>query len=165
MPSSSPIINVPVLLLLIVANSTPVVMAQLLGTWRNSPIDAGIKLCDGRPLFGPHKTWRGFISGTAAAGLFGTLLPTGFVISASGGLLALTGDLLSSFLKRRMNRASGQSTPLVDQLPEALLPMLVFQNALVLPASSIAATAVIFSLLDMFAAKCISWIRGGEPRD
>lgn len=143
------------LLLVIVANSTPALLTMLLGDRWARAIDAGLNLPDGRPVFGPHKTWRGLAGGILAAGSAGMLLSVGFATGAAFGLLALLGDLLSSFLKRRLGRSSGQSTPILDQAPEALLPMLVLQDHLALGASAMLGTTAVFTLLDIIAAKVL----------
>lgn len=140
------------LLILIAANSAPVIVARMLGERYSTPIDANLSLRDRRPLFGSHKTWRGMISGTLAAGVAGALLTPGFAAGAAFGALALAGDLFSSWLKRRLGCRSGQSVPLIDQLPEALLPMLVLRGALRLDTTAIVGTALVFMLLDMVTA-------------
>jgi CDP-2,3-bis-(O-geranylgeranyl)-sn-glycerol synthase len=147
------LIDLPALLLLMVANSTPVILARILGARYAAPIDANRSLSDGHRLLGSHKTWRGIISGTLAAGIAGTLLARGFATGAVFGALALTGDLVSSFLKRRLGCRSGQSIPLLDQLPEALLPMLVLRGAMALEPAAIIGTALAFMLLDLLTAR------------
>lgn len=86
------------------------------------PVDFGIKLWDGRRLFGDGKTWRGLVAGF----MLGTA--AGFVVAAykanadyftlapllAGG--ALLGDLLGSFIKRRMGMRRGQPSLFMDQL-------------------------------------------------
>ncbi len=45
------------------ANLIPVIMSKIPYIKKfNAPLDCGLKL-RGKPLFGDHKTWRGFISG------------------------------------------------------------------------------------------------------
>jgi len=88
-----------------------------------------------------------------AAGAAGMSVSVGFTTGAAFGALALTGDLLSSFVKRRLARASGHWMPLIDQIPESLLPMLVLQHPLGLEGGSIFATIAVFTLLDMVASK------------
>ena len=57
---------------------------------------------------------------------------------------AMVGDLLSSFLKRRLKiRSSGMAVGL-DHIPEALLPALAVRCALPLTALDIAAIVAIF---------------------
>ena len=147
------LVNLPALLVLIAANATPVVLARLLGSRYSAPIDAGGSLHDGRPLFGPHKTWRGLIAGTLAGATVASLLSPGLLLGGAFGALALVGDLFSSFLKRRLGCASGAAVPLLDQLPEALLPMLVLHGPMGLDSVAIIGTALAFTGLDLIAAR------------
>lgn len=147
------IVDVPALLMLIAANGTPVILSWILGERYSAAIDADRSLWDGRPMFGPHKTWRGIASGTVAAGLVAALLSTGFIMGALFGALAHAGDLISSFLKRRLGRTSGASLPLVDQLPEALVPMFILRDFIGLDARSVIGTAIVFTLLDILTAR------------
>jgi len=145
-------VSLRALALLIVANSTPVVLSRMLGGHFAGPIDGGLRLPDGTEVLGAHKTWRGMAGGAIAAGALGTLLGWGFITSAGFGALALVGDLLSSFLKRRFGCGAGRSMPLLDQLPEALLPMLVLRGRIGLTTASIVGTAAVFTALALAAA-------------
>jgi len=69
------------------------------------------------------------------------------------GTLALAGDLFSSFIKRRLGRSSGKSLALLDQLPEALLPMFALRGVLGLETWTIVGTAVVFTALDALMAR------------
>jgi len=112
-------------LFVMLANGSPVVMAWLLRQRGGWPVDGGRLWRDGRPVFGPSKTWRGLIAGVLSCLLFAAFAGTGWEFGALFGLLALSGDLLSSFVKRRMGlRASARATWL-DQLPECILPMVL----------------------------------------
>jgi CDP-archaeol synthase len=139
------------LLLLVFANSLPWIAGRALGARGAAPLDLGVTLPDGRRLLGSHKTWRGLAAGiagcTLAAGLTGLHGWTGAGFAA----LSLLGDTLSSLLKRRLGVAPGEDLPLLDQLPEALLPLLVLQAPLALNSIAIAAVAGAFTLLDMLA--------------
>jgi CDP-2,3-bis-(O-geranylgeranyl)-sn-glycerol synthase len=96
------------------ANAMPV----LLGGGR--PIDGGKLFPDDRPIFGAHKTIRGFFSGLIVGTLVGFGLSLvinysvllGFAVS----LGALLGDLFKAFAKRRLGYAPGASLPVADQL-------------------------------------------------
>jgi len=107
------------------ANAVPVILGGGL------PIDFGKIFLDGRPILGSHKTFRGFFSGLLVGtlvGVFQTILfqhilsqynaqfqydvLLGFMIS----LGALIGDLVESFIKRRLDISPGNSLPLGDQL-------------------------------------------------
>ncbi len=141
------------LLMLIAANGVPVLLSLLLGQRGARPIDSGRILADGRPLLGPHKTWRGLAGGTIAAALVGALCGVGFGLGAIFGLLALAGDLLSSFLKRRSGWAAGRETLLLDQLPESLLPLLLLSVPLGLDAAAVLGTTALFCILDVATAQ------------
>ena len=87
-------------------------------------INGGLKFPDGRPLFGLSKTIRGVLvsvlATTAAAPLLGLAVTLGAVVGSG----AMAGDLFSSFVKRRLGfRSSSRATGL-DQIPEALLPLI-----------------------------------------
>ncbi len=64
-----PILQAMVLLTL--ANGTPVVAKRIFGQSFAPPLDAGLAFFDGRPLFGPSKTIRGI--------LFAVLVTTRFL--------------------------------------------------------------------------------------
>jgi CDP-2,3-bis-(O-geranylgeranyl)-sn-glycerol synthase len=141
------------LLLLVVANSTPWVVARLAGSHWATPLDLGFTMPDGEPLLGNHKTWRGLVSATLACGLVAALWDFGALRGCGFGALVLLGDGLSSLLKRRMHRRPGAEIPVLDQLPEALLPLYVFASPLGLGAAQVAGVVVVFALLDMAATR------------
>lgn len=117
------------LFLLLVANGAPLIAYDLLKQRLAFPLDGGLRLRDGRRLFGQSCTLRGWVSSAAAtwatAILLGLSAKTGITIA----LLAMAGDTLASFIKRRLDRPSGSMAPGLDQIPESLLPLLgVRQN-------------------------------------
>jgi len=96
------------------------------------PIDFNKKFIDNQPLFGKGKTWEGFFLGCFVGFLIGSLqwfiydfisLKTsklnlikinpllGFLL----GLGAVFGDLVGSFIKRRLKMPRGHPFPLLDQ--------------------------------------------------
>lgn len=137
------------LLLLIVANGAPLVASRLLGRWLASPVDGGCHWRDGRPLLGPSKTWRGLVVGTLACAVVAVLLGYGFYFGLLFGALALAGDLLSSFLKRRLGLAASARALGLDQLPEALLPVLMAWWVLGLGIAQAALVVAVFALLNI----------------
>jgi RimJ/RimL family protein N-acetyltransferase len=141
------------LLLLVAANATPVAVARVLGPRLAAPIDAGRRLRDGGPLLGPHKTWRGLACGILACGILGAWLPCGAALAMGFGAVALAADLATSFVKRRMRWHSGHSAPLLDQLPESLLPLIVFGPAMGIGGPAVLGTALAFTLLDLAATR------------
>jgi CDP-2,3-bis-(O-geranylgeranyl)-sn-glycerol synthase len=126
----------------------PALIANALATiprGRGPPMDFGrVWPRDGRRIFGPSKTWSGFLFGSLVAAPFGLLeawlieiappnlqvvpswgptladaLPLVFLVSFG----AMIGDAAGSFIKRRLGRASGARTLLLDQLPFVLVPI------------------------------------------
>ena len=132
------------LVLLTLANGTPVIVKKIFGQSFAFPLDAGLRFFDERPLFGPSKTIRGILFSvlvtTASAPLIGLDLTVG-VIAASA---AMAGDLLSSFVKRRLNFTPSSQALGLDQMPESLLPLLVCRDALSLTAADIVLGVGIF---------------------
>lgn len=110
-------------LLLVAANGAPVIAARLCGSRGDAPVDGGRRLTDGEPLFGSHKTWRGLAVAIVGCALLAVLLGIDAANGAAIGALAMLGDLIASFTKRRLHVAAGGRMRALDQLPESLLPM------------------------------------------
>ena len=140
------------LLLLILANSLPWIAARVLGRRWGAALDLGVSLRDGRPLLGSHKTWRGVAAAVGGCALAAAVAGLQGWTGAAFAALSLLGDAISSFCKRRLAIAPGLDVPLLDQLPEALLPLLVLRTSLGLDSTAIAAVAGAFTLLDMLAS-------------
>ncbi|MFP3983803.1 MAG: metallophosphoesterase [Desulfurivibrionaceae bacterium] len=96
----------------------------------NHPLDHNLLWFDRRPVFGPHKTIRGLLACLAGGIAFAPLLGISWLQAGLAALLASAGDLLSSFLKRRLNRKSGQSVFLLDHIFEGLFPALLITGYL-----------------------------------
>ena len=142
-------------LLLVIANGAPFVAHRLFGKFLDQPLDRNKVFRDGRPLLGPAKTVRGVFSAIIATTVLAPLVGLGPVQGAVFGLLAMLGDMASSFIKRRLTIATSQSAPLLDQLPETLVPLIVMQQALSATLPEIAAASIIFMLIDL----AFSWLR------
>ena len=132
------------LLLLALANSVPWLLAVALGRRGAWPVDFGRRGPDGRRLLGAHKTWRGLISAVAACLGGAAVLGIAPWVGAVFGALAMLGDLLSSFAKRRLNLEPGREVPGLDQLPECLLPQLVLGRRLGLSFGDVVVVTLLF---------------------
>jgi CDP-2,3-bis-(O-geranylgeranyl)-sn-glycerol synthase len=141
------------LLLLTVANTAPIALKRILGRRWEAPIDGGRHFLDGRPWLGPSKTWRGLAAAVLACVLVSRVLGFSLDAGALAGLLAMTGDALSSFLKRRLGVPPSGRAFGIDQIPEAVLPMLVLRASLDLTWAVIAGVALAFMLLETPAAR------------
>jgi CDP-2,3-bis-(O-geranylgeranyl)-sn-glycerol synthase len=118
------------LFLLFVANGTPVILRILMKEKFNMPVDGNLTFMDSRPLLGTAKTIRGIIGSvvltTLAAPLMGFTVQTGAVV----GSLAMAGDIVSSFVKRRLGIAPSDRALGIDQIPESLFPALAVRSQL-----------------------------------
>lgn len=106
-------------------------------------IDGG-RLYKGKRLFGDHKTWSGYVGGTLSGAMIGLLinytflyagvkeltfsnylLPT-FLMVFTLSFFSMFGDLIGSFIKRRIGRAPGTESIFLDQYPFALFSLAFF---------------------------------------
>ena len=143
------------MVLLTLANGTPVVAKKIFGRWFVLPLDGGLAFFDGRPLFGPSKTIRGIIFPvlvtTAGAPLIGLDWRVGMIAAAA----AMAGDLCSSFAKRRLNFPPSSQAFGLDQLPESLLPLLACRAALSLTAADIVLGVAIFFIGELILSRIL----------
>ncbi|MBS3805154.1 MAG: CDP-archaeol synthase [Oleiphilaceae bacterium] len=136
-------------LLLVVANGSPVLAQRLLQERWSASLDGGRTCRDGRRLLGADKTWRGLLSGSLGCGLAASLMGLGSIFGLFFGLMALLGDLASSFIKRRVGLAPGARATGLDQLPEAVLPLLLAMAWLDIGWVSLVVTALVFTILNI----------------
>lgn len=140
------LISLELFVMLVLANGAPVVAARVFaGRW-SAPVDGGRLWRDGRPLLGASKTWRGVVCGTLACGLFALITGIGLLFGVLFGLLGLIGDMVSSFIKRRAGLASSARAIGLDQIPEALLPMILAWYWLELSGLVVAGVVVLFTV-------------------
>lgn len=149
------------LLMLVATNGTPVVIAMLAGRRWNAPLDGGLTLRDGHRLLGPSKTVRGLIAAILAGALVAPLADINHIYGAIFGCLAMVGDLGSSFLKRRLGYTASCSRPLLDQLPECLLPLLVLQPVFAAGLPEILAATGAFIMIDLLVTRLIRPVQPG----
>lgn len=112
------------LVLVAVANATPVFAKKIFGSGLAWPLDAGIVFADGRPLLGASKTIRGVVLSVLVTLLTAVLLGLGWQVGLVVALSAMAGDIASSFVKRRMGLPPSSMAIGLDQIPEALFPLL-----------------------------------------
>jgi CDP-archaeol synthase len=135
---------VRVLLLLAVANGSPLLAKKIWGGALAQPLDAGMRFIDRRPVFGPSKTVRGVLVSVAATTAVAPLVGIAWWIGALIGATAMAGDLFSSFIKRRFNRPPSSRALGLDHIPESLLPLLACRETLGLTAADIGIVVAAF---------------------
>jgi CDP-2,3-bis-(O-geranylgeranyl)-sn-glycerol synthase len=158
------------------ANAAPVIFGG------GPPMDFGKNFSDGKPILGAHKTFRGFFAGIIVGTLVGlaqtiiyeqylfqygaqfqqTIL-LGFMLS----LGSLMGDLIESFIKRRINREPGKSLPIADQI-DFILGAFLFAIPVAAPsllwAVIILLVTVPIHLLTNLGAALLNMKNKGKPR-
>jgi hypothetical protein len=143
------------LVLLVVANGTPILVQRLLGTRLATPLDGGLRLGDGRYLFGPGKTIRGVVFSIVVTALIGRLFGLGLGTGLLFGALTMAGDLSSSFIKRRLRIPSGGMAFGLDQVPESLFPLLGCMSILGLDLTSVAVLVLAFLVLELALSRLL----------
>jgi len=161
-----------------IANATPVLGGG------GKPIDGGRFYRDGRRILGDGKTIRGFIVGI----FFGILTGLGQMFAAPylHPLLAqfvtvtpemqlvlymqlpvailmsfgaLTGDIIGSFIKRRVNVKSGDPSPFMDQLGFILMA-LIFAYPIIQPGAIYAAILILVTLAIHWISNALGYLLG-----
>ena len=146
-----------VLILLSLANGSPVIAKRIFGDNYAAPVDGNARFFDGRPLVGPSKTIRGIVSSLLVTAV--GAIPLG--LEAWIGLLvastAMAGDLFSSFLKRRFHLAASSKATGLDQIPESLFPLLACRSELSLTALDIVVACAIFFVGQVLFSRLFFW--------
>ena len=143
------------LLLLLTANGAPVIACYLLGGRWAWPVDAGWRFRDGQPLLGESKTWRGMAWAITACAFVAVMVGYEWLLGLKFAVYAMLGDLGTSFIKRRLCiPPSGRATGL-DQLPEALLPLILLRQELGLSAQAVVLTAAGFFVLELVLSRLL----------
>jgi hypothetical protein len=150
-----PLAVAQLLILLTLANGSPVVAKLVLRDRFSLAVDGNRKFIDGRPLLGRAKTIRGILVAivvtTASAPLIGLDLGIGLTVGAT----AMAGDLLSSFCKRRLGLAPSSRATGLDQIPESLFPLLACRQALDLTAVDIAVVCAVFFVGEVLLSRLL----------
>ncbi len=105
-------------------NCLPSLATVIIGDRLHSPLDGGRVWEDGRPIFGENKTIRGIVVSIVGGIAVCPLLGQNWWVAGGAASLAMAGDLLSSFIKRRCNFHSGKNIAIFDQSFESLFPLL-----------------------------------------
>ena len=138
------------LFLLVVANGAPVLAKKLLGRRLSVPVDTGTKAPDHQALFGASKTIRGIFLSILTTACCARLVGFQYKIGALLGIGAMSGDLFSSFLKRRMRLPSSSKALGLDQVPESLFPLLLCRKLL-----SLSVPDIILTVAGFFAGELL----------
>lgn len=148
-------LEVKLLLLIGVANGTPVIIKKIFdGLWA-LPLDGGHPFIDQKPLFGSSKTIRGIVFSLFFTALCAPVFAISWQVGLSLGAAAMGGDLLSSFIKRRMGKPSSSMALGIDQVPESLFPMIVAHYELDVSWLGVFVIAALFFVLELAISKIL----------
>lgn len=143
-----------VMILLLTANGAPIILRRVLQERWAWPVDGGRCLAaDGLPWLGRSKTWRGLAGAVLATGFAALFLEMPFATGMLIGSWAMAGDLLSSFIKRRLKLAPGDMAFGLDQIPESLFPLLAAGGGLRLDTAAILWLVLTFLILELVLSR------------
>ncbi len=141
-----PVVVLQLLILLMLANGTPVIAKKVLGDRYSYPLDGNLR-------------FRGILLAVlvtaAGASLIGFGWKTGFLV----GSFAMAGDLFSSFCKRRIGLPSSSRASGLDQVPESLLPLLACRDLLALTAADIVICVAMFVIGEVVLSRLLYSLR------
>ena len=141
------------MLLLLIANGSPIVARELLRGRLGQPLDGGRKLADGQRILGDSKTWRGLVAAVLASTLLTLAIGWPWQVGVVIGLAAMLGDSASSFIKRRLGLPSSSPMPGLDHIPESLLPLLACKSLLQLSWTQVILLSLGFMVADLLLSR------------
>jgi CDP-archaeol synthase len=111
-----------------------------------------------------RKRAGGFVLAICAATVAGAILvglswTIGFVV----GFSSMCGDLLSSFLKRRLGLPPSSRAAFLDQVPESFFPCLACRPMLQLAWADVAFMVLCFAISNMSVSKPLHWLKIRRP--
>ncbi len=153
------ILILQLLILLAVANGTAVIAKKVLGDAFARPLDGGAVFVDGRPLFGPTKTIRGIVLSLLATPLSASLMGLEWKLGALVAIGAMAGDLLSSFVKRRLGLSPSSMAIGLDQIPESLFPLIAARMLIPVTLLDIVVVVAIFFVGELMLSRILFKLR------
>jgi len=159
------IIPAEVVIFLLFVNAVPGILGFLLPEMGDQPLDGGYRFRDGFLLLGKHKTIRGLAGGIFSGGALAAVVGIPSLIGLTAGLLSMIGDIMSSFIKRRLMLAEGTQSPVLDQILEAGFPLVFFHWTLSMPWLQVIECFLFFFAVDQAASVLFQKIVRPSPED
>nr|HDN00542.1 CDP-archaeol synthase [Deltaproteobacteria bacterium] len=131
------------------SNFLPILGRVVFKKYLSTPLDLGYRWIDNNYLLGPHKTWRGLIVSIIGTGLASHFTPFGLILGLKLATFSMSGDLISSFVKRRIGLKSGSRSFLLDQGLESFLPLWILKDSLFICWTEIILIVSSFILLEI----------------
>jgi CDP-diglyceride synthetase len=140
-------------LLILSANGVPILTRHAVPAAWMKPIDNGRLFFDGKPLLGTSKTIVGLLAAMSITTLLAALMGLAWQTGLTIGSFAMLGDLFASFIKRRIGLPSSAMAPLLDQVPEALFPLLAYSLIEDINWSAVLIITVAFVIADLLMSR------------
>ena len=140
-------LELKLLILLVMANGAPIIARHLFADCCAWPVDGGLKMPGGSPVLGHSKTLRGLLAAVVLTAAIAPLMGIEWRLGAAIGALAMLGDLIASFTKRRLGYPPSSQAVGLDQIPESLVPLLVIAPAFELEPWSIFMLVLAFTVV------------------
>jgi CDP-2,3-bis-(O-geranylgeranyl)-sn-glycerol synthase len=150
-----PVKLVEFLVLLGLSNGSPIFAATIFGSRWSYPVDCYLLFLDRRRLFGASKTVRGIVAAVLATAGGAALMGIDWGAGILVGVSAMAGDLVSSFIKRRLGMAPSSRAWGFDQVPEALIPVIICQDAFAFTLAEMAAVVALFFVADVLLSQVL----------
>jgi len=144
-----------ILFLLVLANGVPIIVKKLFGSRLAYPLDGGKNFIDNRPLFGASKTIRGIVFSIFVTSIGSVLIGYSIQTGVLFAVASLTGDLISSFIKRRMDLPPSSRALGLDQLPESIFPLLFCWTTLGLDIATAVTIVVVFFIGEVILSRIL----------
>jgi hypothetical protein len=154
-----PVVVLQLLFLLMLANGTPVIAKKILGARLSYPLDGNLRFADRRPLLGRSKTVRGVVLAVLVTTGGAPVVGLSWIVGLLVGSCAMAGDLVSSFTKRRLDLPPSSQASGLDQIPEALLPLLACRSLLSLTAVDIGLCVGLFFIGEVVFSRLLYLVR------
>ena len=147
--------DLKLLLIIVLANGTPIVARLLFGKKFDHPVDFGLKLTDQKRLFGDSKSWRGIVSAITLSMICAVILGFTWNVGLLLGGWSMFGDLFSSFIKRRLGMTPSSQACGLDQIPESLFPLLAVSSVLDLEWWRICYLVLLFIVIELSLSRIL----------
>ena len=150
---------IKLLVMLLATNGAPILAARIFHSHRAQPLDSGRQLDDGQAIFGSSKTWRGLVAALITCCVLSMIFGYGICFGLVFGVLVMTGDLISSFIKRRIGLESSDQCMGLDQLPESFIPSVYAVGVLGVDWWWAVLLTLAFILLEILISKPLFWLK------
>jgi len=137
------------------ANAMPIIAKDVFGSRFALPLDGHLNFMDGERLLGGAKTLRGVLLALTATAILSPIVRLALRIGLLIAATAMAGDVLSSFVKRRLRLPASSMAVGLDQIPESLFPMIICSFFFSLTAADIGCVVGVFLVGELLLSRLL----------